>query len=91
MAKQYLNVAYKDKDLVKSLGGRWDASVKRWYCPRGSELARIYAWRAPQVKMVERAEVHLIAAMEARRKSPQSDNLSPAITSKEPSQLSLLG
>ena len=85
MAKQYLNVDYKDKDLVKQLGGRWDAAVKRWYCPRGSELARIFAMRPPQVKMVERAEVHLLAAMEAKRKSAMPS------AGREPSQLSLLG
>lgn len=84
MVKQYLSVDYKDKDLVKRLGGRWDPAVKRWYCPRGSELSRIFAWRAPQVKLVERAETHLLAALEARRKSP------PPLRA-EPSQLSLLG
>lgn len=83
MAKQYLNVAYKDKDLVKRLGGRWDASVKRWYCPQGSELARIYGWRAAKTQLVERAEVHLIAAAEAQRKMRR--------VRAETGQLSLLG
>ncbi len=46
MAKQYLNVAYKDRDLAKRLGARWDASVKRWYCPAGSDLSKIFTWRA---------------------------------------------
>jgi len=31
MAKQYLNVDYRDKDLVKRLGGRWDPTVRKWY------------------------------------------------------------
>jgi len=83
MAKQYLNVDYKDKDLVKRLGGRWDASVKRWYCPRGSELSRIFAMRSAQIKMVERAEVHLIAAAEAQRRDRKLQ--------METGQLSLLG
>jgi len=83
MAKQYLNVAYKDKDLVKRLGGRWDPSVKRWYCPQGSELARIYGWRAAKTQLGERAEGNLIAAAEAQRRDRQ--------IRVETGQLSLLG
>ncbi len=45
MAKRYLSVSYKDRDLAKRLGARWDPSVKRWYCPAGSPLAMIFAWR----------------------------------------------
>ena len=46
MTKQYLNVAYADRDLAKRLGARWDPSVRRWYCMKGSALAKIFAWRA---------------------------------------------
>lgn len=45
MAKRYIDVAYKDRDMAKRLGARWDASVKRWYCPTGSALDTIYSWR----------------------------------------------
>jgi hypothetical protein len=45
MTKRYINVAYKDRDMAKRLGARWDASVKRWYCPPNSTLAKIYGWR----------------------------------------------
>lgn len=45
MTKKYLNVSYKDRDLAKRLGARWDPSVKRWYCPSGSALATIFDWR----------------------------------------------
>lgn len=83
MTKQYLNVAYKDKDLVKRLGGRWDASVKRWYCPHGSDLAQIFSWRAPRTKLVERAEINLIAAAQAQRQHRK--------VQAETGQLSLLG
>ena len=44
-AKHYLNVAYKDRDLAKRLGAKWDPSVRRWYCPAGSPLAKIFSWR----------------------------------------------
>jgi len=45
MTKKYLNVSYKERDLAKKLGARWDPSVKRWYCPSGSALATIFDWR----------------------------------------------
>ena len=85
MAKQYLNVDYQDKDLVKRLGGRWDPAVKRWYVVRGSELSKILGWRAPRTQIVERAEFNLISAMKAQRKSD------PVPPRREPAQLSLLG
>jgi len=43
--KHYLNVAYKDRDMAKRLGAKWDPSVRRWYCPAGSPLAKIFTWR----------------------------------------------
>lgn len=45
MTKRYINVAYKDREIAKRLGARWDASVRRWYCPPGSALAKVYSWR----------------------------------------------
>lgn len=43
--KLYLDVRYEDKNLAKQLGARWDPSVKRWYCAKGSPLAKIFSWR----------------------------------------------
>ncbi len=85
MAKQYLNVDYKDKDLAKRLGARWDASVRKWYVAPGSDLARVLNWRAPRTQVVERAEFNLLAAMKA-----QSKSITPS-SGREPAQLSLLG
>jgi len=45
VTKHYLNVAYKDRDLAKRLGAKWDPSVRRWYCPSGSPLSKIFSWR----------------------------------------------
>lgn len=53
MAKRYINVAYKDREMAKRLGARWDASVKRWYCPPGSALAKVYSWRKASGMAVE--------------------------------------
>lgn len=55
MTKKYLNVGYKDRDLVKRLGGRWDPSVKQWYCPEGSTLELIFRWRKPAARVVAKA------------------------------------
>ena len=30
-SRVYLKVVYKDKDMIKSLGGRWDPDKKMWY------------------------------------------------------------
>jgi len=27
----YLNVTFKEKDYVKSIGGKWDNEAKSWY------------------------------------------------------------
>lgn len=85
MAKQYLNVDYQDKDLVKRLGGRWDPTVKKWYVARGTELSKILGWRAPRTQIVERAEFNLLAAMKTQSKAIAAPR------GKEPAQLSLLG
>ncbi|NNE59068.1 MAG: hypothetical protein HKN36_13255 [Hellea sp.] len=85
MTKQYLNVDYKDKDLVKRLGGRWDPTVRKWYCPRGSELSKILAWRPAKVQLVERAETHLAAMLKAQNEPIKVPKR------REPAQLSLLG
>lgn len=46
MTKQFLHVAYEDRDLAKRLGARWDPSVRKWYCTKGSALSKIFDWRA---------------------------------------------
>jgi exodeoxyribonuclease VII large subunit len=36
--KHYLNAGYKDREMVKALGARWDPDRKRWYVPAGLDL-----------------------------------------------------
>lgn len=77
MVKKYLDVAYKDRDLAKRLGARWDPNVKRWYCPAGSDLARIFTWR--QVAMVKSdPHVHLAAVRRSRPAQAQPGAQSPS-------------
>jgi len=79
MAKKYLDVAYKDRDLAKRLGARWDPNVKRWYCPAGSDLARIFAWRQTATVKTD-PHVHLAAVRRPRgvpaKPQPQNFELS---------------
>lgn len=75
MAKRYLEVAYKDRDLAKRLGARWDPSVKRWYCPVGSDLAKVFAWRAPHVEQ-KRVTPHQALAAVSRKPEYQLSFLS---------------
>ena len=71
MAKRYINVAYKDREMAKRLGARWDPSVKRWYCPAGSALAKVYSWRkasgSPMSVMGEPSVSGSVAAAGSRR------------------------
>ena len=42
--KTYLNCPFGDKDECKSLGGRWDGDVKKWYVPAGVDIAPFAKW-----------------------------------------------
>lgn len=87
MTKRYINVAYKDRDMAKRLGARWDASVRRWYCPPGSALAKVYSWRKPS-SVIAKGDLELGAP------EPQADiNVPPKFQTRPPQtvQLSFLG
>ncbi|KAI8910161.1 hypothetical protein EDD86DRAFT_246554 [Gorgonomyces haynaldii] len=42
----YLFVAFKDKDIVKDLGARWDPIIRRWYVLNGNQ-SDFYSWTLP--------------------------------------------
>lgn len=44
MSRQYLNVPFAQKDAAKSLGARFDGTVKRWYVDEGRDLTAFSAW-----------------------------------------------
>jgi len=81
MAKRYLDVSYDDRDLAKRLGAKWDPSVRRWYCPAGSPLAKIFKWRAEakvnaaqkNVAQNNMAKIDALAPHESHRVSVNSD------------------
>jgi len=43
MARQYLDVPFREKDAAKALGARWDGAARRWYV-EGGDLAEFRAW-----------------------------------------------
>lgn len=66
LAKTYLHVPYKDKEAAKTLGARWDGKQKRWYAPKGTDLAPLRRFMTPLEQNVA----------EARPDAP-AENLSP--------------
>ena len=76
--KRYINVAYKDREMAKRLGARWDPSVKRWYCPPGSALAKVYSWRKASGITMDglAAETATVAAMAGTHHYGSGDQLS---------------
>ena len=68
--KHYLNVAYKDRDLAKRLGAKWDPAVRRWYCPSGSPLAKIFSWR----KAANTVNAEVAAAVRVAPKVAMNEN-----------------
>ena len=48
LAKTYLNVPYKEKNLAKSYGAKWDGQKKLWYAPEGTDLVPLRQWMTPE-------------------------------------------
>ncbi len=44
--KTWLDVPYKEKNIAKAAGARWDRQEKRWYAPAGADLERLSQWQA---------------------------------------------
>ena len=42
--RTYLNVPYKEKDIVKLLGAKYDGEKKKWYVPQGVDLKLFSNW-----------------------------------------------
>ncbi len=44
MAVTYLNVEFREKDIARSLGARWDQAVKQWYIPLDTDPTPFAKW-----------------------------------------------
>jgi exodeoxyribonuclease VII large subunit len=42
----YLTTSFQEKELVKSLGAKWDVTAKKWYVPEGIDLKPFENWLA---------------------------------------------
>lgn len=42
--RTYIEVPYKDKNIAKILGARYDAEKKKWYVPKGVDLKIFKEW-----------------------------------------------
>lgn len=40
----YLDVPYEEKDEAKALGAKWDPDLKRWFVPKGLDIADFAEW-----------------------------------------------
>ena len=59
---EYLTAKFKDKELVKSLGARYDGPTKQWYVPDGLDLTPFLAW-LPAARKMQLATVTTASAI----------------------------
>ena len=48
--RTYIDVPYKDKDIVKLIGARYDGEKKQWYIPQGIDLKLFGKWMADKTE-----------------------------------------
>ena len=53
----YLNCPYSEKDLVKSLGARWDADARKWYVPGELDTKQFKRWWPKESKVETSAKI----------------------------------
>lgn len=66
--KVFLNVPYREKDMVKALGARWDRQERRWYVPHGIDPAPFAKWAAtsPAGQQTSQGQKSIESTREAR-------------------------
>ena len=47
-----LSCPYCEKDEAKTLGARWNASLKKWYVPAGQDLGPFAKWLPQQSQVI---------------------------------------
>ena len=46
--RRYINVPYRDKNLAKLLGARYDGEKQKWYIPEGVDAKLFIQWAEEQ-------------------------------------------
>jgi exodeoxyribonuclease VII large subunit len=61
MTPHYLTAGYRDREMVKALGARWDPDRRRWYVPEGRDLAPFASW-LPEIPEIPTGPLAVMAA-----------------------------
>ena len=69
----YLTVPYKDKDIVKALGARWDGKNRRWFVPSGSE-GRFARWIKDGGLLASGTDTGAVVQVEGRPRPLRSES-----------------
>jgi exodeoxyribonuclease VII large subunit len=72
----YLTVPFKDKDIVKALGARWDGKSRQWFAPSGAE-SRFARWIKAGGISVDSVADPLRASGESRDFAASFDSSAP--------------
>lgn len=72
----YLQVSFAEKDRVKQLGARWDASKRHWYVPAGVALQPFAPWLPVEMMLQESAEITPEVSQDAPDQQRSSNNAS---------------
>lgn len=82
----YLNVPFKEKDLAKKHGARFDGEVKQWYIPHGLDVSLFAKWLPEDTAQYVRTEAATLKLKETTSTTKSSttnavDILSPEVKS----------
>ena len=58
--KFYLNCPFSEKDLVKSIGGRWDSEARQWYVPSELEPKDFKRWWPKDTKEEKSSNLYVV-------------------------------
>lgn len=72
--RQYLTVAYAEKDQAKALGARWDAMARRWFVPEGVNPDGFARW-LPASLVSPAAETTVFAFSESPEVTTETPDL----------------
>jgi len=56
-ARQYLIVPYRDKDLAKAAGARWDKKVRAWYVGPKADIQTLQRWLPENVSRQQKPAI----------------------------------
>jgi exodeoxyribonuclease VII large subunit len=79
LSQNYLSASYSEREEVKALGAKWDATERKWYVPAGRDLAPFAPWLPVGSK--------LLASVNSLGLEAASISSAPAVTSRRSTDL----